>query len=186
MEEMGKLFETIKFLIPNLESLASISSLGGGLGRGWLLGAFGTVAISLYGLSLGRTRAILSLLGIYVAFAFIQLFPYLEDFNRIIGRPVELHWLKTLIFLTAYAVAFFILNFSLIKRRLSSTEFSLFGVVLISLLQLGFIVSIILSFLPGSVGAAWLPTFHYFFDSRQALFFWAIAPLPVLLFIKRK
>lgn len=182
---MGRLLDIIRSLIPTFENLPSISSISG-FGPGWLFGAFGAVALSLYGLSMGRTRAVLSLLSIYVAFVVIQLFPYLDNVGQMIDKPFEEYWLKIGVFLTAYIVIFIIFNFSFIRKRLSSAEFSLFGVILISLLQLGFLTSIIFSFLPEELTVKWSFGFYNYFGTRQALFVWAVAPLPVLLFLKNK
>ncbi len=182
---MIKLFEIIKSFIPSLENLPNISSISG-YGPGWLFGAFGMVAVSLYGLSLGKTRAVISLLSIYVAFVVIQLFPYLDRAGQMVNKPFEEHWLKIGVFLTAYIVIFLIFNFSFIRKRLSSAEFSLFGILLISLLQLGFLASIIFSLLPKDLALKWSFGFYNYFGTQQALFAWAIAPLPVLLFLKQK
>ena len=182
---MAKLLEIIRTLIPSLENLPNISSISG-FGPGWLFGTFGAVALSLYGLSMGKTRAVLSLLSIYVAFVVIQLFPYLDNIGQMIDKPLEAHWLKIGVFLGAYVIIFLVFNLSFIRKRLSSAEFSLFGVILISLLQLGFLASIILSFLPEEPAVKWSFGFYNYFGSQQALFVWAIAPLPVLLFLKNK
>lgn len=182
IEKLLEYLNTFKPILPNLSNISGVASFG----SGWLFGAFGAVALSLYGLSMGRTRAVLSLLSIYVAFVVIQLFPYLDKVDRIIDKPLEIHWLKIGVFLAAYVVIFIIFNFSFIRKRLSSAEFSLFGVILISLLQLGFLTSIIFSFLPEELVNKWSFSFYNYFGTQQALFAWAIVPLPVLLFLKNK
>lgn len=168
----------------NLEFLPSPASISA-LGPAWLFGALGTVAVSLYGLSLGRTRAVISLLAIYAAFAFDRTFPYLEKIQEITASQVETYWLRTAVFLAAYILIFTIFNFSFVRKKLSSAEFSLFGIVLISLLQLGFLVSIILSFLPESLISQLSlgPSINYF-TAPQALFLWMVTPLLALLFLR--
>lgn len=180
-----RMLDIIKSFIPTFENLPEIY-FPASIGPGWLFGAFGTVVISLYGLSLGRTRAVLSLLSIYVAFVVIKLFPYFNIINQIAGRGVQDYWLQIGVFLAIYIAIFLIFNFSFIRKRLSSAEFSLFGVILISLLQLGFLASIIFSFLPRESAIKWSSYFYNYLATQQALFIWAVAPLPVLLFIKRK
>lgn len=182
---MGKLLEIIRTFIPSFENLPNIAPISS-FGPGWLFGVFGAVILLLYGLSMGRTRAILSLLSIYVAFVVIQLFPYLDNVGQMTDKPFEEYWLKIGVFLAAYIITFLIFNFSFIRKRLSSAEFSLFGVVLISLLQLGFLASIIYSFLPEELSIKWSFGFYNYLSTQQTLFIWAIAPLPVLLFLKNK
>lgn len=182
---MAKLLDILRSFIPNFENLSSIS-FPTSFGPGWLLGAFGAVALSVYGLSVGRTKAVLSLLSLYVAFVIIQLFPYLEKVDQITDKPFEEYWLKIGVFLAAYIVIFLIFNFSFIRKRLSLAEFSLFGIILISLLQLGFLASIIFSLLPKELATTWSFGFYNYFATKQAFFLWAVAPLPVLLFLKQK
>lgn len=182
---MAKWLDIIKSLIPTFENLPNIPT-NIGSGPGWLFGVFGAVALSLYGLSLGRTRAVLSLLSLYVAFVVIKLFPYLDKVGQMINRHFEEYWLKIGVFLTAYVLIFLIFNFSFIRKRLASTDFSLFGIILISILQLGFLASIIFSLLPKEIALKWSHGLYDYFATQQALFIWAVVPLPVLLFLKQK
>ena len=179
------MFDLLKLANVNLSSLSSITvALGGN--AGFLFGALGTIAISLYGLSLGRTRAVMSLLAIYATFTFDKTFPYFDKIQVITGSSIESHWLRIGLFFLAYAVIFTIFSFSFIKKRLSSAEFSLFGIVLISFLQLGFLVSIIFSFLPEILLSELSFNLSQYFSTQQALFLWAVAPLPVLFFLKSR
>ena len=181
---MDKFLDILRSFIPNIESLPAISSFSG-FGPGWIFGALGTVAVSLFGLSIGRTRAVLSLLSIYVAFVFDRIFPYAEEVNKVLGGSFEEYWVRLGLFLAAYLIILLILNFSFIRRRISSGEYSLFGIVILSILQLGFLASIIFNILPESLTSQWLPGLNNYFSTPTALFFWAIAPLLVLLFIKK-
>jgi len=179
-----KILELLKSFLPNLENLpipsASIA------GPRWLFGIFGVVALSLYGLSLGRTRAILSLLSLYSAFVIIKLFPYFEKIEDLIGKEVEAYWIKLGIFLTAFIIIFVIFSFSFLSKRMASSEFSLFWIILISIIQFGFLISIVLSLLPEEIATAWSFGFYNYFGTSTALFVWAISPLPVLIFIRKK
>ncbi len=181
---MIKFLDFIKSFIPGLENLSAISSISG-FGPGWIFGALGAVAISIFGLSIGRTKAVISLLSIYVAFAFDKIFPYLKEVSNIIGDSFEEYWLRLGIFLTAYIVVFSVFNFSFIRKRISSNEYSLFGIIILSFLQLGFLASIIFSILPEELVLKWTFGFDDYLATSTALFFWALAPLPVLLFIKK-
>ena len=181
---MLKLLDFLRSLLPNIESLSAISSVSG-FGPGWLFGALGTVAISIFGLSIGRTKAVISLLSIYVAFVFDRIFPYPREVANIIGGSVEEYWIRLGIFLIAYLVVFVVFNFSFIRKRLSSGEYSLFGIIILSFLQLGFLVSIIYNILPEQVVEKWSFSFGGYFSGSTALFLWALAPLPTLLFIKK-
>src|SRR3989338_7564041 len=101
MDIIEKILEYINLAKPSLASLYGMSNFG----PGWIFGVFGAVAVSLYGLSVGRTRAVLSLLSVYVAFVFDKLFPYLGDINELIGGAIESYWIRIGVFITAYVSA---------------------------------------------------------------------------------
>lgn len=180
---MGKFLDLLMALIPSLESLPAMpASIAG---PGWIFGALGTIVISLFGLSIGRTRAVISLLSIYAAFAFYMLFPYSKEAQNLIGSSLEEFWIRVGIFLASYIIIFLIFNFSFIRKRISANEYSLFGIIILSLLQIGFLASIILNILPAEISLKWSFSFYNYLATPTALFFWAIIPLPVLLFIKK-
>ncbi|MBI2065177.1 MAG: hypothetical protein HYT62_03945 [Candidatus Yanofskybacteria bacterium] len=182
MDEVLKYFSLLMGNIGGFSSLSGVS----GMGFTWLFGALGAVSLSLYGLSLGRTRAVMSLLAIYVTFAFDRLFPYFSEIKNMVSGSVVDYWIRIGIFLAVYILVFIIFNFSLLRKRFSSSEFSLFGILLISLLQLGFVGSIIFSYLPNELAVKWSFGFYNYIGTQQALFFWAMAPLPALLLLRSK
>lgn len=176
----------IERLIASISSLTgvSFSSLNPG-NPSWLFGVFGALGLSLFGLSLGRTKVVLSLFSIYIAFAFEKLFPYGNNLNNLIGNRLPTHWIHLVLFFGAYLVVFVIFSNSFIKRRLSSSEYSLIGILILSLIQFGFMASIVLNILPENLAREWSFGFYNFFATPTALFLWALTPLPVLLFIRR-
>lgn len=143
------------------------------------------VAVLLYGLSLGRTRAVISLLSIYVAFVIYEVFPYFNEVKNIIKIPVDDYIIHLGIFLTVYAVVFVVFNYSFVSKRFSSADFSLFSVFLLSFLQFGLLASIVISFLPSDVGLKFLGPAYSFLASDKALFCWSIIPVPVILLFAR-
>ena len=163
---MVKLFDIIRSFIPNFENLSGLLPASS-FGPAWLFGALGTISISLFGLSMGRTRAIISLLSIYVALAFNQLFPYLDEIQKIVGNSIEKYWLRVGLFLAVYLAAFLIFNSSFLKRKISSHEYSLFWIIILSAIQLGFMVSIIFSIIPEPLSLKWSFGFYKYFRSEE-------------------
>ena len=148
-----------------------------------LIGLLVLIIVILWGFSLGRTRALVSLLGIYIAFVVEEAFPYLDSIYYYVGDFPE-YWMKSAIFLGMYIIVFLILNHSFIKKRFTSAEFSVFGVFFISILQIGLLLSIFASFLTPELATSLLGNFEVFFASDAALFWWAVLPIPMLLFMK--
>jgi len=144
------------------------------------------VCLLLYGLSLGRTRALVSLLAIYIAFVFELTFPYfnlLENLSSPLTDDPALP--RAIVFFIVYGLVFMILNRSLIKQRLSLDEASIVSVVAISLLQLGFLASILSTIAKESFIIQIPFSIEPYISSPQALFYWSIIPIFLLLFMKR-
>lgn len=182
---MDKLLDIARSLVPNLENQPNLSSISG-FGPGWIFGALGTIMILVFSLSIGRTRVIVSLLSLYIALVFELIFPYWQGLNSFTDSSLEKYWLKLGLFVIAYLAVFIVFNLSFIKKRVSSSEFSLSAIIILSALQLGFTASIIFNILPSELALKWSLGFNKYFATQQALFIWALAPLPVLLFIGKK
>lgn len=167
-----------------MASFSTISFAGFG-GPGWLFGIFGAIALSLFGLSVGRTKAVISLFSVYIAFAFEKLFPYLNSLSGLLEGKIETHWLRIGLFLGSYLAIFIIFSLSFIRKRISSQDYSLFGILILSVVQLGFLASIILNILPQDLAIQWSFGFYNYFANSTALFFWALAPLPIMMLIRK-
>lgn len=181
---MERLIYIIKSLIPSIDSLPSIASISN-LGPGWIFGALGSVAVSLFGLSIGRTKTVISLLSIYIAFVLNHFFPYPQEIKGIVGGIFEDYWLKIGLFLVFYIITFFIFSFSFLRKRLSSSEYSLFGIIVLSFFQLGFAISIIFNMFPRDLVSKLSFGFEAYIATGAALFFWAAAPLAAIFFIRK-
>ena len=154
-------------------------------GQGILFVGLFIVFIIVWGLSLGRTRSIISVLSIYVAFTIENLFPYFENIKNSAKLPFNVYILKLCLFAGAYLVVFLIFNHSFIKRKFSSDDFSLTSIIVISILQIGLLASIAASFLPQEMAVNIFGPFYYFIGTPQTLFYWSIVPVPAVLFLGR-
>ena len=144
------------------------------------------VFLLLYGISLGRTRALISLLGIYIAFVFDTTFVYLRNVNNLIRFSPAIYITRIVLFLAVYFIVFFILNRSIVKSRLTLKEVSFISVFVISVLQLGLLISIITNMLPAEVLSIFPSFFSNYFATKTALFYWGILPVVILLFMRNK
>ena len=143
------------------------------------------IFILLWGLSLGRTRALVSLLAIYIAYVLETTFPYLSYVNDRLNLKYDMSYVKIGLFFAVYIIVFAILNGSLVKKRLTMGETSVLLVGLISILQLGVLVSIIINNLPAPALTKIPLYLAPFFLGQQALFIWFALPIVVILFIKK-
>ncbi|MEX2090777.1 MAG: hypothetical protein WD989_01430 [Candidatus Paceibacterota bacterium] len=170
----------MELIKPYLEKISSLK-----LGSESLFGILVIVSILLYGLSLGKTRALISLLAIYIAYVLQAIFPYFSELHNAIRFSPELYMTRIALFLVFYIIIFAILNGSLVKRRLTMNEFSIFWVSIISLLQLGILTSVILNFIPADELTMFPKYALGYFAEQRALFFWLTAPILILIMMKR-
>lgn len=142
--------------------------------------------VFLYGLSLGKTRAFISLIGIYMAFVFDTLFPYLGELYKFTNFPRPMYELRAIMFLGLYAAICILLNRSFFKGRFTLKEHAFWVVTLLNLVQVGFLTSVFISFYPTEVGERYLGLAFPFFGSQLSLFLWSMAPLILLPFFRHK
>lgn len=171
--------------IPNFD-LALISGFNFDLGPSGLFAILGLISLLLYGLSLGKTRALISLLGIYIAYAIVSVFPYLDRLHEFINLSPELYMTRVSLFLFVYVAVFAVLNSSLVKGRLTLKDSSFFAVSVISIMQLGLLITIITNMVPVSALkiSGNLSYVSEYLATHEALFFWFLAPLVAVLFMK--
>lgn len=174
---MGNLLSFLKF---------DFSKLNLNFSPGVLFAGLILVALLIYGLSLGRTKAVVSFLGVYIAYAVYSVFPFWEWLHTTIKFSPELYLTQIGFFLVAYLIVFLILNKSLVKSRMTIGEASFFAVSIISVLQLGLLMTIILNILSVDVVAKIVPAYlARFFITPSAMFYWFIVPIPALLLVRR-
>jgi hypothetical protein len=167
----------------NISSLSA--NLGGLTGPKELFAMLAVVAVFLYGMSIGKTRALMSLLAIYVALTLTNLFPYFENLIAAAPESFEPYFIKVGLFFVLYVVAFFILYKSSLKR-LSMGDMALPKVMLVSFLQIGFIGAVMASFIPEEVAKESLRAAYSFIGSSLALFLWSLVSLAILPLMKER
>ena len=143
------------------------------------------VFLIIYGLSLGRTKALVSLLSIYVALAFDATFPYLEKIHDVFPIQIEIYTTRVTLFMLVYLLVFAILNNSFARGRLTLKESSIISVSVISLAQIGLLVAVITNIIPDKIIEQMPEYLSAYFATKEALFFWIIVPIILLLFMRR-
>lgn len=163
----------------------SFGSISAFMGPKGLFGMLILVFIFLYGMSIGKTRALLSLLSIYVALTLTNLFPFLRELEKQAPANFQPYFVKAGMFLALYIISFIILRSSSLKR-LSMGELSIAKVLLVSVLQVGLIAAVIMSFMPEASGIRLLGPLYRFLGSPMALFVWLLGSLAILPLMKHQ
>ena len=159
------------------------------LNYGWLIVLFFVFVVFLVGLSLGRSRILLSLISLYVAAFLEPHFVYFDKLRGIIFRQAQdgpEFWLRIGLFLAFFIISFAILNRSVLKHSLTLRETSFFPIIFAAILEIGFLASLIIAYFPPEISGSLPAVFIKFFGTQNAQFWWALTPLVLLLFIKRK
>jgi len=133
-----------------------------------------------YGISAGKSRIAATLLYTYVAFGVFSVLPlssWFKGFNE-----VEELWVKTGIFLGLFLLLAFALGSR--KNRGFAPASAWWKIFLLSFLQMGLVIHILLSFLPpGRFELA--PITKTVFANPAYTIWWFLAPLLVLIFLRR-
>ncbi len=145
---------------------------------------FLVVGTLVYGFSLGRGRTIMIMVAVYMAVAAVHTLPPLPSF----GATVQLtngFAFRIGTFVGLFAILFFMLTRSALNHALSSDGpmGSWWHVIVLSFLQVGMLISVIMSFLP----TLWLskisPFLQIIFASPWGAFAWVVAPIFGLLIV---
>jgi hypothetical protein len=143
------------------------------------------IFLILYGLSLGRTKALISILSIYVALAFDATFPYLTQLYEMIGLKKDTYIIRMILFLLIYLIVFIILSNSFAAKRFVLKDASIISVFIISLSQIGLLMAVIFNQIPKEIMTKMPEYLLAYFATNKALFFWIIIPIILLIFLPK-
>ncbi len=175
----------IKFISGHIGSIKAPTLASPSVHYSWLIILFFVFAIFLVGLSLGRTKMLISLLSLYIASFLEAHFVYFDKVSGIIkGQPA--YMFHVYIFLLLYVLIFFIFNHSILNQRFTFKDSSLFSVAIFTILEIGLLVSLIVSYLPSMASATLPKLVSIYFGTKTAQFWWAVFPLVIIFFFKRK
>lgn len=137
----------------------------------------------LYGFSLGRDRILVILVSIYIALAVVPSFPYLERLR--LDVSVQGFAFRVTSFYIIFVVLFFLLSRSaltnILSAQITGVGDRLAEVVIFSVLHVGLLVSITLSFLPHASLAQLAPATREVFTSEWGKFLWLVAPVVAMI-----
>ncbi|MFA5135192.1 MAG: hypothetical protein WC505_05430 [Patescibacteria group bacterium] len=151
---------------------------------------FFVIAAFLYGLSLGRDRIIVILVSIYISLAVVEHAPLVnnEGFQSMINNLVgQFFVFQISAFLLLFIVLFFVITRSALLKTIASSDSPgpWWQVLLYSVLHVGLIVSIILSYIPKeSVEGVLSPLTQQVFTGNFAQNVWIIGPLIAMFVFK--
>ena len=146
-------------------------------------------AAFLYGLTLGKNKLIALLISTYFSLVIINSIPFKEviAFFGLKGLPSPT--LKTFLFLALILFFFFLIPHSILSSviRIGKAGVgSWFQILIFSILEIGLLASIILSFRPSKVITDLSPLVKQIFLGQTPQFFWILVPILALVLWRRK
>ena len=162
---------------------AGISSFFGGLdldlskiGWEWILVFFVVFVIFLSGFTYGKTKMFLGVIAIYIAVFLEQAFPYFDKLIELTKFEPE-YLGRVVLFFAIYFIVLALLSQSYIKKRFSLKEFGLIPIALLSILEIGFLLSVVLPYLPEDKISQLPSNLTVYFITGLARFWWAALPI---------
>jgi len=143
----------------------------------------------LYGLSLGRERLVGMMVSVYMALAIVNYAPFVNQvFETQFNLGGQVFNVKMVAFFGLLLLLLFLLSRSAIMRSFrSGGDSPLWQSVIFSVLHVGLILSVVLSFLPEDGISQLSPFIRNTFTGANQQFSWIIAPvIAMLIFGKRK
>lgn len=137
------------------------------------------VAAILYGLSLGRDRIMVIMVSIYMALAVVKTVP---ESVVLPGNFV----LNVSAFLGAFVIIIFLLARSALLRTIAGVDSkgAWWHVILFSILHIGLLISVTLSFLPEATINSLSQTTRSIFTDDLGRFIWVVAPILAMIVVR--
>lgn len=149
------------------------------------------VAVFIYGFCLGRNRMIILLLSSYFSLAIMQALPWsrLMSWGWLGLGQTPSSSLKILVFLAIILLFYFLIPRSILSSTLrirKRGEASWAQLFILSILQLGLLAVIILSFLPAEVITTFTPLVKKIFIGHEAQFVWITLPILAMVLMRKR
>lgn len=143
----------------------------------------------LYGFSLGRDRIIILIVAIYMALAVVNSAPWIRDLEGTLVQVAlgKYFAFRVTLFLGVFLITFFFLSRSALMGTIGGGDGhgSIFQVVLFSILHVGLLISVTLSFLPPRVVEQFAPATRGLFLSEIGRFAWIVLPILAMVITRK-
>lgn len=143
---------------------------------------FFLAAAFIYGLTMGRERVVVILMGTYIGYSIVTIAPFLVD-AQVQGLGVEnVFAFRIAVFLFTLIALFFLLSRSGLLSSFSGSGApgSWWQVIIFSILHVGLLISIVLSFIPAEFHGQLAPLTQQMFIGAETRFYWFVAPIIAL------
>ena len=154
----------------------------------WLIILFFLIVAFIYALSMGKNRLVVVILGTYLSLILTKGLPWSElSFAGIKETPSST--VQIFIFLAIILGFYFLIPHSALSSALrlrGRGRSSWWQALILSVLQVGLILSIVINFLSGKILAGLSPLAKTIFIGQLAQFLWLLLPIFAIMFLRRR
>ncbi len=154
----------------------------------WILIFIFLAVAFVYGLSMGRNRLAILILGTYFSLIITKNLPWSDlAFIGIKGAPDPI--VQIFIFLAIILGFFFLIPHSALgsaARLRGRGRSSWWQAVILGILQIGLLLAVVISFLSSKISDALSPLAKNIFVGHLAQFLWLLFPILAVMFLRRK
>lgn len=150
----------------------------------WAFFGFAAFGCALFFVSRGKLVAIFA--STFVSLVLVQLANFLDlNLGARVGLT-EIYQVKLAAFALVFVLMIFFLSRVVFQSPVGAETFGMIGSFLMAISQIGFLIAVLLSFLPGAITREFSPLTTEIFLGAEVLFYWALASVVLLLVFARK
>ena len=185
MDQASNILADIVLKFSDISKGGSLANLGSSFAS-WetLVASFFVFAVFFYGLSIGKARLLLFLISIYIAKLFVDSFAYIDYLINIFGDNIFAIYLG--LFIVSYIVVFMILDKSVLKVRLSTKEYPVTKILLLSVVVVVLLSNVVFTYLPPDIALGAKSGFARYIVGDTAFFWWFTISVFSILLLRRK
>jgi hypothetical protein len=143
---------------------------------------FFVIATFLYGITVGRARIVVQIVSSYMTMALLASAPFLAKLEA--RTPLDHTVFYLIAFLVVFILLVLLLSRSAFHQHLSEGRGAWWDVLLLSVVQIGFLSSIVLSSMSGWALGHLSPVTRIVFAANPAPFIWTVLPIGALIVIR--
>ena len=190
--------QVILFIVDLSREIAPFLGQGGGGGRvaaisgkisdgniTLIVVAFFIFSFFIIGMALGRSKIMISIVSLYIAYFLENTFPYQKEVSSYFSN-YDPYLIRIVLFLIFYILILLFLNKSVLRSRFSVMETPFFTILFISLIKAGLMISILLTYVPTDVVRSYSSLLLDYFGTSNARFLWAVLPIISFIFVRRR
>lgn len=152
----------------------------------WVMVLIFLAVALVYGLSMGRNRLVIVMLGVYFSFLLTRAIPW-KQLSFLGFKDAPSSTAQIFIFLALMLGFYFLIPHSVLRRAMrlgGKGAGAWWQVLILSILQIGLILAMVIVFLPVKVTAELSPLAQIIFVGPLAQFLWILLPILSIMFLR--